>query len=479
MKFPSIKRRLMLGTGLIFSLVLVVSQIELYRSLRSVLIHHIFDELTANASILAKTSEVEAGGVIYEWHEAEKTGAGRSISGLFQVWDVKSGKSFVSPELIDRELKFFHGAMNEPIRRESELSDGRRVFAVGLLHLPFIDAYSRAEMKRIGISRQPEDYPQVLVFARDMAPLEEQLEVIRWHMMRGGLASLAAIWLSIWAITSLTLRPIGELTDTLDRRLKADADSLHTLPDRWPAELRGLAESFNRTLGRAEAAKEREREFAMHAAHELRTPLAGIRTTLDLALKRPRTAEDLARRIADALILADDMQNMVGSLMKLARVRGGLERLELTRFDPVELAMEVARGESARFKERNLALSWDGPNDPLEIVGDPGLLRLVFVILFDNVGYHSPVGTAVSVASASSLGRFHFSLTNPSDNLNEVDMERIFEPFQRGEYATSDGAGLGLSLAREIMNLLGGTLDAALANGTFIIRFSLPTRTNG
>jgi signal transduction histidine kinase len=476
MKFPSIKRRLMLGTGLIFSIVLVISQLEIYHSVRKVLILQIFDELTANASILTKSSEVKPSGVIHEWHEADKAGVGRSITGLFQVWDVKSGKSFTSPELNDLQLKFFHGAMNEPVRRDSELSNGTEVFAVGLMHLPFIDAYSGAEMKRLGISPQSEDYPQVLVCARDKTPFEAQLQLIRWHMVRAGVASLVAIWLSIWAITRLTLRPIDELTGNLDRRSRADTDSFHTLPDKWPAELRGLAESFNLTLERAEAARRREREFAMHAAHELRTPVAGILATLDLALKRPRTAEDLVRRIANALVLAEGMQDMVGSLMKLARVRGGLERLELTRFDPGELATDVARGQLARFRERNLKLEWDGPNDPLEIAGDAGLVRLVFVILFDNAGCHASSGTQVFVASACNLEGFSFSLTNASNDLVEADIERIFEPFQRGESATSDGAGLGLSLAREIMNLLDGTLNATLTNGEFTIRLFLPIR---
>lgn len=467
----------MLGTGLVFSLVLVISQVEIYHSVRKVLILQIFDELTANASILTKSSEVEPSGVIYEWHEADKAGVGRSITGLFQVWDVKSGKSFASPELNDLQLKFFHGAMNEPVRRDSELSNGTRVFAVGLMHLPFIDAYSGAEMKRLGISRQPEDYPQVLVCARDKTPFETQLQLIRWHMVRAGVASMAAIWLSIWAITRLTLRPIDELTGNLDKRSKSDADSFHTLPDKWPAELRGLAESFNLTLERAEAARRREQEFAMHAAHELRSPVAGIRATLDLALKRPRTAEDLARRIANALVLAEGMQDMVGSLMKLARVRGGLERLETTRFDPVELAADAARGQEVRFKERNLKLEWDGPNDPLEVVGDAGLLRLVFVILFDNAGSHASSGTQVFVAAACTAEGFSFSLTNASNDLVEGDLERIFEPFQRGKYATSDGAGLGLSLAREIMNLLGGTLEGTLTNGKFTIRLFVPVGT--
>lgn len=477
MKFPSIKRRLMLGTGFIFSVVLVILQLEFYHSVQKVLILQIFSELTSNASILTKSSEVKPSGVIYEWHEANKAGVGRSITGLFQVWDVKSGKSFTSPELNDLQLRFFHGAMNEPVRRDLELSNGTRVFAVGLMHLPFIDSYTDAEMQRLEISRKSEDYPQVLVCARDKAPFEAQLQLIRWHMVRAGVASLAAIWLSIWAITSLTLRPIDELTANLDRRSRAATDSSHTLPDKWPAELRGLAESFNLTLERAEAARRREREFAMHAAHELRTPVAGIRATLDQALKRPRTAEDLARRITNALVLADGMQEMVGNLMKLARVRGGLERLEHTHFDPVELAREVAHGEVARFKERDLTQEWDGLNDPLEVSGDVGLLRLVLVILFDNAGCHASGGTQVFVTTACNTKGFYFSLTNASNNLVEADIERIFAPFQRGEGATSDGAGLGLSLALEIMNLMNGTLDAFLTKGKFTIRLFLPVGT--
>lgn len=476
MKFPSIKRRLMLGTGVIFSIVLVISQFEIYHSVREVLILQIFDELTANASILTKSSEIKPSGVIHEWHEAAKANVGNDITGLFQVWDVKSGETITSPELNDRQLKFFHGAMNKPVRRDSELSNGTQVFAVGLMHLPFIDVYSGVEMKRLGISPDPVDYPQVLVCARDKTPVEAQLLLIRWHMVRAGLASLAAIWFSIWVITRLTLRPINELTGNLEMRTKSDTDSFSTLPDKWPAELRGLAESFNVTLERAEAARGREREFAMHAAHELRTPVAGIRAILDLALKRPRTAEDLARRIANALVLAEGMQDMVGSLMKLARIRGGLEKLDLGRFDPVELAVDVALEMDTRFKQQNITLEWHGSNEPTEIAGDSGLLRLVLVILFDNAGCHAPTGTQIFAATHRDSEGFSFSLTNVSNHLVKADIERIFEPFQRGESATSDGAGLGLSLAREIVNLLGGTLVVTLKNGEFTIRLFLPVQ---
>ncbi|MFT4175443.1 MAG: HAMP domain-containing sensor histidine kinase [Luteolibacter sp.] len=462
MKHPSIRLRLVVGSGLLAALILLTASYFVYRTVRRSLHDEIEARLKQSASLLSNSAELEADGIVYEWHEAMRSGKGPPITGLFQFWDVKSGKTIRSPELGENDLPRFHGKPDQPVIRKVVLPDGTPAKVIGLLHLPFVDDPDLLEKNRIGLAAGPNDYPQILVCAVETRSLQRRLDKIRNKLAYTAGATIAGIWISILFISRWTLRPIDDLsTHLMERSGNASTEGVN-LPEGLPRELTGLVTAFNAALQRVEAARNRERDFALHAAHELRTPIAGIHSVLEQAVYRPRQAEDLQQRITESLSITAGMKTTIHSLMRLARLRGGLEGIQPESFDSATMLRELAASEAIHHPGKFLAM--DLTEEPL--TSDPGLFRMMVANLVENAFRHSPSGSPVSIRSSKSTSGFTLDVTNDRGSLSPSEAERIFQPFQRGTDANADspGAGLGLSLSLEISRLLGGNLSVHFEN---------------
>ncbi len=464
MRHPSIRLRLILGTGVAVAVVLLVANVLIYRAIRRTLEKEIRVQLLQSASLLSKSSELESTGVVYEWHEALESGRVPDVTGMFQFWDVNTRHTVRSPALREAELPYFHGEMNRPVLRSITLADGRPALAVGLLHCPFRDNETLEEMKRRNELLSPSDFPQVLVCAQETRTLDEHLERMSGHLLKAGVATLVVIWLSVLGISARTLRPIRDLTSTLLRRSTEEATPLPDIPAKLPKELTGLAHAFNTTLMRVEAARAREREFALRAAHELRTPVAGIQAILEQALHRPREAADLQVRIGKALGLTQDMRVTLDGLMRLARLRGGVEAVASDTFDPLACLRATWSDFHPLAASRDLKWEFDGPQAVRCLASDIGLFRVLATNLVENAARHTPRGGMAKMQVTDSPTEFGFSITNDRGALQPEDAACLFEPFARGPANDADEtphAGLGLSLGREIAVLLGGRLGLA------------------
>jgi signal transduction histidine kinase len=462
MRRPSIRFRLLAGTGIFVTLVLIAANVAIYRGIERTLRKEVRLQLLQSAWLLAKSAELEATGISYEWHVALASSHTQGISGLFEFTDLTSGKHMGSPDLKGEHLPIFHGALDQRVFKDIILPDGRPAQAIGLYHYPFLDADGREEMERAGHMMKPEDFPQVVVVARETESLEKRLAEMRGHLAKGSIATLVATWLAILFVASWSLRPIKELTSRLLKRSTEEDSPVPEIPANLPVELSGLAQAFNTALTRAESSRARERDFARHAAHELRTPVAGIQATLEQAIHRPRSNEELNERIAAALRLTEGMRVTLNSLMRLARLRGGLEAVMTAPFDPAALVREQLAATSAIGSARGLTIQADVPIALPALSTDAGLFRVLITNLIENAMRYAPAKSVVKVSASDTPGAFLFSVTNDRGELKPQDRERLFEPFQRGSVAAdSEGghAGLGLSLSREIASLLSGKLE--------------------
>ncbi|MDB6078569.1 MAG: hypothetical protein JWO82_2316, partial [Akkermansiaceae bacterium] len=298
--------------------------------------------------------------------------------------------------------------------------------------------------------------------ARETESLEKRLAEMRGHLAKGSVATLVATWLVIIFIASWSLKPITELTGRLLKRSTEEDSPVPEIPSNLPVELSGLAQAFNTALARAESSRAREREFARHAAHELRTPVAGIQATLEQALHRPRSNEELSERIAAALTLTEGMRGTLNSLMRLARLRGGLEAVSTVATDPSGILRDHLAANRAVAEKRDLTIEADIPVALNPLTTDAGLLGVLLSNLIENAVRYAPAHSVVKIAVEDSAGFFRFAISNGRGDLKPEDRERLFEPFQRGSVAAdSEGghAGLGLSLCREIATLLRGKLE--------------------
>jgi signal transduction histidine kinase len=245
-----------------------------------------------------------------------------------------------------------------------------------------------------------------------------------------------------------------------------------------PHEITGLATTFNEALEKVEMARAREKEFALHAAHELRTPVAGILATLEQALHRPRDAEELKRRIGIAQEITSGMRVTLDSLMRLARLRGHLEMAAKMKFDPIASIREVIGACAPTISRRGLEMAESLPEGAGALDNDAGLFRVLVSNLIENAVEYSPRGSRVEITAALTPDRLTFSTANECGAMSDEEIQRLFQPFQRGATAaaeTGDGhAGLGLSLAREAAHLLGGRMYAEKKGGGIVFTAELP-----
>ncbi|SDU70367.1 sensor histidine kinase [Jiangella alkaliphila] len=286
--------------------------------------------------------------------------------------------------------------------------------------------------------------------------LEEQQRSVRFAMIgvvAGGLAVVTALGVLSWLVIVRALRPVDRLRGGAEEITGAGGG--HRLP--VPAgddELSRLAMTLNDMLGRLDAASARQRAFVADAAHELRSPIAALRTELEVALAHPDAVDphDTAR---EALVEVERMARLVDDLLVLAHLDNPrpVRRDEL--IDLGELAIEVAEGAGGGDR---VAVRVDAGDD-VYTRGHRDSLSRVLRNLVDNAVRHA--SSQVVVAASTGGGSVRVAVADDGAGVRAADRERIFERFTRLDDARdrdAGGSGLGLAIAREIVVAHGGAV---------------------
>ncbi|MEV5332199.1 sensor histidine kinase [Streptomyces werraensis] len=251
-----------------------------------------------------------------------------------------------------------------------------------------------------------------------------------------------------WLVTGRALRPVEGIRREM-AAITASEDLRRRVPE--PAthdEIARLARTTNATLAALETSVERQRRFVADASHELRSPIASLRTQLEVAAAHPDLL-DLDGAVEDTVRL----QNLAADLLLLARLDAG-ERPAGTRVDLAALAREEAAGRRRVTVEA----------EPAEVSGSRGQLGRVLANLLDNAERHARERITVTVRREG--GEAVVGVADDGEGVAEADRERIFERFVRLDAARSrddGGAGLGLAIARDVAVRHGGTLTAGAA----------------
>ena len=273
------------------------------------------------------------------------------------------------------------------------------------------------------------------------------------------------------AIANRLLRPLDRLV-TATREIEIGGLSRRVEEPRQPAELHELARGFNGMLTRLERAVGTLRQFTADASHELRTPLTAIKGTVQVALARERSAEELRSTLVDVGEETDWMLHLVEGLLTLAR---GDEVGPGPVHEPTDLRplLEDVRelGEALAAEKPVEVQLESGPS--AWVRASPAALRQVFVNLMSNAIKFTDRG---SVRIAVTLGEWvEVHITDTGRGIPPDELPRVFERFFRGDAARSraGGAGLGLAIARLIAEQLGGSIEAESTPGqgsTFHVR---------
>jgi heavy metal sensor kinase len=321
----------------------------------------------------------------------------------------------------------------------------------------------------------------------EVARLEAQLEApdrTGQHLAIAlGLALPVAIAIAVGGAVWIARRGLRPLDDVVDVTARISAERLEErVPERPGAvdEVTRLVHAVNAMLDRLERSVGGMRRFTADASHELRTPLATLLGELELALRRPRTPEELRGTVETTLEELQRLARLVESLLTLARSDASSLPTESRAVDLVEVARDAVGPYEALLAAREVTLVWDAPS-PVTARADPLWAGRVIANLVDNACKLTPAGGTVTVAVRSEGERALVEVRDTGPGVPEGERARIFERFYRGESAraASDGFGLGLALGREIARSLGGELEALPSDAGARFMLALPAIGSG
>ncbi len=280
-------------------------------------------------------------------------------------------------------------------------------------------------------------------------------------------AALGGTLLGGWFLVGLGLSPLRRLSHAVSQISPRDLH-LSLDPRGLPSEINPVAERLSRSLTDLEAAFAREKRAAADISHELRTPIAALITTLDVTLRKPRTADHYRETLTDCRAIAAQLGQLVERILVLAWLDAGADELRTERVEITDLVGGVAAIAKPLAEAQGLSLKVDVP-DSLSVRTDPDKLREVVMNLTHNaIAYNRPGGEVELRASTHATG-VAIEVRDTGIGMPPEIHEKIFERFFRGDpsrTATGVHAGLGLAIVKEYVDRLGGRLTVESTVGT-------------
>lgn len=317
------------------------------------------------------------------------------------------------------------------------------------------------------------DSGATIVIALPLTEIDEAVDRLRTVLLIGGLAIGAVLLVSAWWVQRLGLRPVARVTSVADaiakgsRGLRVEDAGRGTEADR-------LAAAFNVMLDEREATEHRLRTFISDASHELRTPLTSIRGYLDLyregGFRGAGELDDVVRRLSQE---SSRMQELVEDLLLLARLDEH-PPLRSETVDVGQLLDDAATDARVLQPERPITVEVHDP--PVQAQGDAVRLQQVVGILVSNALAHTDRECSLRLSARRSDRGCTIVVADTGTGLGPADAERVFDRFYRGDHSrarSTGGAGLGLSIARSIVEAHDGEISLSTAPGkgcTFTVR---------
>jgi len=286
------------------------------------------------------------------------------------------------------------------------------------------------------------------------------------------LASGGGYWMSRRALVPVD-RIIRDAQSIGSQNLQKRLDVLPT-----GDELQRLSETLNQMLERLDQAFRRITQFTADASHELRTPVAVIRTTAELALRRPRSTSDYETALRDILAQSERTTELIESLLTLARADAGQHLLQSSRVNVGEAIRESIETGRRLAATKGLEFTAAVEQQGIVVIGDSQALGRLALILIDNAVKYTPVPGSVQIRLDTDGRCAVLEVRDSGIGIPPEDLPQVFERFYRADPARgseSGGSGLGLAIAHWIVQHHGGEITVASKQGAgSTFRVSLP-----
>ena len=469
----TLRGRLLLGTAVGTGLVLSASALALYMVVRAALWAEFDEALISKARSLSALVEQDRSEIETDIDEADLPEFRPSDRAEYYELRPSDGRVMArSSSLGEEDLPRLGGRTTEPLCRNMVLPDGRPGRIVAFTFIPRQEGNLR--------EGQPDMGPQTLTLsvARDTLETDRTLDRLAALLVFG---CLGAIVVAVGVLAWFVRRGLGPLEEVATQIAAIGESDLSTRLDACgaPGELAPFIARLNDLLARLETAFAREKAFTADVAHELRTPLAGLRSTFEVSLSRERPADSYREALAKSLAICEQMQRMVENLLELARADAGQLEVARENVDLVALLKDCWGEFAYRAAERDLRVTFQLP-ESCRLTTDRTRFRLVLSNVFDNAVTYTDAGGELTIALHVDDGQVRARVANTGSYVAEADTDRVFDRFWRGDTARTSDAdgrryGLGLPLCQKLITLLGGSISVSTATGgTFAVTASLP-----
>ena len=329
----------------------------------------------------------------------------------------------------------------------------------------FIDGVYRGDPIRIAVVRDDNG-----LYIQVGETLNKRKRLI-WQIVAAALLPICLIALSAlaaaWFVIRSALGPMAKLRTGLLGRTPTD---LRPLDERGaPTEIAPVVKAFNALLGQLSEARARQQRFLADAAHQLRTPLAGLQMHLELLLRR-RLAPDIRDQVAGMHVATVRASHMATQLLALAKAEAADSTLgRLRPIDLYTIADQAVQGWVPRAIARNIDLGF--VIEHAMVAGDGALLSELLDNLLDNALRYTPQGGTVTVRTGHDGARAFLSVEDSGPGVPEWAQTKVFERFFRLDGSPGDGTGLGLAIVKEVVDQHGASLrfDATYTSGAKLI----------
>ena len=322
----------------------------------------------------------------------------------------------------------------------------------------------------------PED-PIVLQLFRDTAELSYFMEIFFFILLGTGLGSIGILSLVVWLAIKRGAQPINELASGIDS-IKDDDLTVRLEEAGVLEELTPIVSGMNLFLDRLEGSFNRERGFTSDAAHELRTPLAGLKSTIEVALAKEREGIEYRETLEKSLEIVNQLENLVKNLLALARLESGREKATSNEIQLESLILDSWALCSEDALNKHIETSFDLGNGRMTLVDDK-LLSQVLEELFRNAVYYTDEGGSIRINLSHERGETRLRISNTGSKVSAGEGARVFDRFWRGSYSRDD-TGMRFGLGLPIVKKIAETMDMQVKvqtemDGEFVVTLILPS----
>lgn len=420
-------------------------------------------------AVIASTSQ-RGVGLDVDWgHLPQEIGAHGQKRNLIEFLDASEthldGEAFL-------QIRPRYNA-DHPVYWNAESKEGEDVRVLAISFLPLVEKEDRE-------STPPSlRHPVVLIVGSDRDPLEHSLDLmavvlVAMTLLTSGLSVGIVIY-----VLRLGLRPLASLSQevsqiderSLDKRVEAQA---------LPVEVIPVAEKVNELLGRLEVSFAREREFSADISHELRTPVAELKTLAEVTLLQTDLSPEVRQGFEDALAIACQMEALVTMLLEMVRQERSETVLQTYQVNLETTVFTIWNKLQAKARQRNISLNCNLSTGETVLWTEPPLLSTVLMNLFDNAIEYSPPSTVVDVEWKKQGKNPCLVISNTPANLSPADLPHLFDRFWRKDKARSESGhfGIGLALTRTICHRLGIHLTVSMDKGLVHFWLHFPEKGN-